>query len=237
MKRSSVLIGSLLVFSGVLWLAAAPSPFSHPGAWPPGLVGQKTGWMMQGSPGTGYMMPYYNQSNGGTAPGAQQPPGWGPMMQGTEPGYQPTPAPNAPQGGAQPPNGAPAGPTNFRSNAERTYYTATTPANRQITANLGTMHMASRLSCIHCHGPSGAGGTTNMMIGVANAPPITWSALTKPRSGGPFGSRPSYDAATVKRAIRQGVGATGHPLRAPMPRWNMSDAQASEMVSYLRNLR
>jgi mono/diheme cytochrome c family protein len=212
MKRSSVLIGSLLVFSGVLWLAAAPSPFSRPGTRPPGLVGQKTGWMMQGSPGTGYMMPYYNQSNGGTAPGAQQ-------------------------GGAQPPNGAPAGPTNFRSNAERTYYTATTPANRPITANLGTMHMASRLSCIHCHGPSGAGGTTNMMIGVANAPPITWSALTKPRSGGPFGSRPSYDAATVKRAIRQGVGAAGHPLRAPMPRWSMTDAQSSEMVSYLRSLR
>lgn len=49
-------------------------------------------------------------------------------------------------------------------------------------------------------------------------------------------TRPAYDAASLARALREGVDPAGKPLVAPMPRFDLDDAQVDAVVAYLRSL-
>ena len=81
--------------------------------------------------------------------------------------------------------------------------------------------------CGSCHGANGRGGTIQMMMGPAiKAPDITYAALIKA----------GFTDATIQAAIRDGLDETGKPLKAAMPRWQMSEPELNAMIAYLKVL-
>lgn len=81
-------------------------------------------------------------------------------------------------------------------------------------------------ACASCHGPSGGGGTEG---GIA-APPLGWTALTRPR-----GDLPPYPSADrVLRAVTDGRGRDGTALSPAMPRYRLSDTEARALLAYLK---
>ena len=81
--------------------------------------------------------------------------------------------------------------------------------------------------CGSCHGANGRGGTIQMMMGPAiKAPDITYPALIKA----------GFTDATIADAIRKGTDESGKPLKDAMPRWQMTDADVSAAIAYLKVL-
>ena len=112
------------------------------------------------------------------------------------------------------------------------YQTGTDPTSRQPIPRSGGMMMAT--GCAACHGPDGRGLSTPMFT----APNITDANLTD-RQGmlEPDGSRgPTYTDATLQRAITQGVDAEGQALAWPMPHWQLSDQEMTDLLAYLKTL-
>ena len=79
-------------------------------------------------------------------------------------------------------------------------------------------------------------------------PPIAGAYLYAPRaksleeSGIPFVDtarldHAPYTDATLARAIREGIGANGHPLNYLMPRYQIDDAAMAELITYLKELK
>jgi hypothetical protein len=66
------------------------------------------------------------------------------------------------------------------------------------------------------------------------ASPAARRAAIAARIGSP--RRPSYDEATVARAIRDGVDMEGRPLAAGMPRYALGDDEMKALVAYLKTL-
>lgn len=98
-------------------------------------------------------------------------------------------------------------------------------------------------ACVNCHRRSGLG----MIEGRTSIPPIAGSYLFHPRAGPtedldlPFvetmrPDRDPYTAATLARAIREGVAADGTRLNALMPRYALDDADMGKLVTYLERL-
>lgn len=98
-----------------------------------------------------------------------------------------------------------------------------------------------QLACIGCHRRSGLGSSE----GSALAPPVTGAALYRARetrreqhqvrSGSPA-MRPAYTDATLRRALRDGIGADGRPLDPLMPRYVLDDAHIDALIAYLKTL-
>ena len=83
-------------------------------------------------------------------------------------------------------------------------------------------------SCSACHGRTGLG---KLEAGV-QIPPIAFDALAAPGSNS-NGPRSAYDEASLRRAVTKGIGASGRPLGAVMPRQPLTDAQWSDLYRYL----
>ena len=94
--------------------------------------------------------------------------------------------------------------------------------------------MMMATGCAACHGPDGHGQSTPMFT----APNITDANLTDPKGMlEPDGSRgPTYTDATLQRAITQGVDAEGKALAWPMPHWQLSDQEMTDLLAYLKTL-
>lgn len=118
----------------------------------------------------------------------------------------------------------------FTSNGERIYFTGTSNSGQPITYSGGVMMMS--LACINCHGTDGHGGRVRMMMTTFDVPDITWPVLTKPTD-----DRPAYDEQGVKNAITRGLDASGGNLEAPMPVWQMSDSDLSDLIAFLKTLK
>jgi hypothetical protein len=88
----------------------------------------------------------------------------------------------------------------------------------------------AQLPCVRCHARSGMGSTE----GSAAVPPVSGAVLFAPAAG--QHPRPPYTDDTLVRAIREGVDPAGRPLDRLMPRYRLSDADASALVAYLRTL-
>jgi cytochrome c oxidase subunit 2 len=95
--------------------------------------------------------------------------------------------------------------------------------------------MMGNLACVNCHGEDGRGGRVGMMLGDVKIPDIRYSALTSVRSEEGT-SVPAWTDDDIRRSIRDGIEPNGQPLKAPMPRWKMTDAQLNEVVDYLKEL-
>lgn len=86
-------------------------------------------------------------------------------------------------------------------------------------------------SCRGCHQRSGLGS----FEGTSAAPPVIGRVLFAPRSGG-SSARPAYDAATLARALRDGVDPAGRTLDALMPRFHLADDEVESLAAYLAGL-
>jgi hypothetical protein len=112
----------------------------------------------------------------------------------------------------------------------------------------------SRAACVTCHRPSGFGTSEGGYF----VPPINGATLFSERKldRGRFllnrfeqaqpqryrarlsqpHMRPAYDLDTLGRALRNGVDAAGQELDPIMPRYELSDADVSNLQAFLKNL-
>lgn len=107
-------------------------------------------------------------------------------------------------------------------------------AQSEVIARLpgGDAALSGRnFACANCHGIRGLGGRE----GGLRVPPIDWNALVSPSSAASLGRpRRGYDASALKRAIVDGINASDVALGAEMPRYQMSDRQLDDLISYLQ---
>lgn len=131
-------------------------------------------------------------------------------------------------------------PSNFKSNGQRIYFTATSNSGKPISARMMGMEMTNmRWGCAYCHGPEGQGQTVVMHIGTWKTPKISYKYLTSGDHGDNHDSAEGhayYTERTIKRAIIEGINPDGVPLGWPMPRWRMSDGDLEDLVEYLKEL-
>lgn len=91
------------------------------------------------------------------------------------------------------------------------------------------------MSCSDCHGEDGRGGQRAMMSGGVEIPDIRYSVLSSPRSEDST-TEPGWTDRDIARAIRDGIEPNGEQLKAPMPRWDMTDAEIDDVITYLKEL-
>jgi mono/diheme cytochrome c family protein len=94
--------------------------------------------------------------------------------------------------------------------------------------------VGSMPACADCHGSDGRGRIMMMFT----SPDIRYSNLTDPAGMREVdGSRGStYTDEQIRRAIVEGVGADGKALNWPMPRWQLTDQDWTELSAYLETL-
>lgn len=80
--------------------------------------------------------------------------------------------------------------------------------------------------CAVCHGARGQGLTVQASGVTGVAPAIHHSAL----------EARGYDAASLRRALKEGVDPHGREFHYYMPRWELSDAEFAALAAYLRQL-
>jgi hypothetical protein len=101
----------------------------------------------------------------------------------------------------------------------------------------------SDAACANCHRRSGLGSSE----GVITIPPIAGPYLFAPhgrsleRLGIPFVDterleHEPYTDETLARAIRDGIGANGHPLNYLMPHYALDDASMGQLIGYLKGM-
>ncbi len=135
-------------------------------------------------------------------------------------------------------------PSEFRSNGERVYFTATSASGPQITSQGGSMHMMmSGGGCVTCHGADRGGGRL-MPRFWQSAPPLTAAALfgehdeaTKAEGAAKddgHGDHDDYTDDTLRRAITDDVDPGGERLDPVMPRWSMAEGDMTDLIAYLK---
>ena len=119
----------------------------------------------------------------------------------------------------------------FKSNGERIYFTATSSSGKPIYSQGFTM-MHGSIACVNCHGSDGQGGNVHIMMTSFEAPNITWAELT-----GQHEDHAPYTEATIKDAIAKGLEPNGKELEIYMPRWQMADEDLDDLLSFLKTLK
>ena len=94
-----------------------------------------------------------------------------------------------------------------------------------IPVSAGALMMGGG-GCASCHGANGHGSVVTMMRGYIEAPDITYTTLTNE----------GYTQAMINRAIRYGIDEHSRPMNALMPRWQMTDAELTDTIAYLKEL-
>jgi cytochrome c oxidase subunit 2 len=132
----------------------------------------------------------------------------------------------------------PGGGATFASMGQQIYYTgadATGPIPRTIAGGAMGFGMMGNGACVGCHGEDGRGGRLGMMFGALDIPDIRYSTLTTIRTEEGT-TTPAWTESDIARAVRDGVEPNGQALKAPMPRWTMSDADLADVIGYLKEL-
>ena len=133
----------------------------------------------------------------------------------------------------------------FDSNGERIYFSATSDRGTPISYTggpvMGMMMMGGRLACVSCHGVDAKGGIHAMHMEMMNAPDIRWSALSGEHHDEHEGEaehhhHENYDFDAFRNAVERGIHPDGEALSKNMPRWQMSDADLQDLMSYLKSL-
>jgi hypothetical protein len=117
---------------------------------------------------------------------------------------------------------------------ERMYRHGVLPSGEPLRATVGqdVILSGARAACANCHRRSGYGGVEGTRV----VPPITAQYLFGDQPLPNQGTRSFYDAATFKRALREGLHFSGRPLSAPMPRYALADADLDLLIGYLKTL-
>lgn len=136
----------------------------------------------------------------------------------------------------------------FASNGEQIYYTGVSAKTGPIPTLGGPPWLRmGPVGCVACHGVHGRGGVP-VMMGTAIPEDIRYEALTRPErekkepggeteGKGETMEHPPYTDALIKRAITQGIDPAGEALDWTMPRWQMGEADLSDVLAYLKTLR
>ena len=120
----------------------------------------------------------------------------------------------------------------------RTLYVQGTHADgRPLTAVAGGSGMSlppAFVACVNCHGYEARGKTE----GGVTPSDIRWDTLAKPYELAPGGGRrhAPYDEALFLAAVTQGRDPSGHSLDPTMPRYQLSAAEASDLLAYLKQI-
>lgn len=116
---------------------------------------------------------------------------------------------------------------------EAIYRSGVLPSGDALTAVVsGDVPLSgTSAACATCHGRSGMGSVEGRQW----VPPITAPVLAAPRGSG-VRLRPSYDDASLVRALRDGLDAAGRPLDSLMPRYALAPADLAALTAYLRVL-
>ncbi len=127
--------------------------------------------------------------------------------------------------------GGNSGSTTFSSAGERIFLTGVGSDGQGIARTTSQVSPGSMMmsggGCGSCHGANGRGGTVRMMAGAAvKVPDITYGTLTAA----------GFTDATIGTAIRDGLDESGQALDPAMPRWQMSDADLTATIAYLKVL-
>jgi hypothetical protein len=131
------------------------------------------------------------------------------------------------------------------SDAQRIYRDGVLPSGQPLRGvrEAGVPIQGRDAACASCHRRSGIG----VNEGRITIPPISGKYLLRPgerampeaamQSPGTAVTRHErYNDATLARAIREGINADGKPLSYLMPRFALSDADATSLVDYLKSL-
>jgi mono/diheme cytochrome c family protein len=88
--------------------------------------------------------------------------------------------------------------------------------------------------CATCHGSDGHGRSTPTFT----SPDITYGNLTDPQGMlMPDGTRgPTYTDAGIMKAVTQGLDPEGSRLEAPMPQWQLTGSEWTDLLAYLKTL-
>ena len=92
--------------------------------------------------------------------------------------------------------------------------------------------------CGACHRRSGMGSSEGQDVVPAVTGDMLYQPLRLPTIKPPLppALRPAYTDETLKRAIRDGIGADGEAFSPLMPRYSLSDAELDSMVAFLKTL-
>ncbi|MDP2232605.1 MAG: cytochrome c [Actinomycetota bacterium] len=127
----------------------------------------------------------------------------------------------------------------FTSNGQMIYYTGASRGGQipRTVGGAGMMGpgMMGASACVDCHGEDGRGGQVDMMYQSTEIPDIRYSSLTSPHTEDET-ETPGWTDAEIARAIREGIEPDGNRIKSPMPRWNMTDAEISDVIDYLKEL-
>jgi len=109
-----------------------------------------------------------------------------------------------------------------------------------VSATVNGLPAPSALPCANCHRASGLGTSESGKT----IPPVAWRLLSDPRRGrdgyGYFRhlepSPAPYTPALFHRAVTRGVDSSGNAMSDTMPRYDLSVAQTSALIEYLKML-
>ncbi len=113
------------------------------------------------------------------------------------------------------------------------YRKGESPSARPITALVGNSEIEAKLvPCASCHGRDGRGRPEGSVV----PPGIRWEDLIRPRRLALGGERAPYNERLLIRAITMGFNSDGQRLNVAMPRYALSQADANDLVSYLKKI-
>ena len=122
----------------------------------------------------------------------------------------------------------------------RMYMEGILPSGEVMTATMvGDIPVTGvQLVCGACHRRSGLGSTEGQEVVPAITGELLYKPLSLPTSKPPLApeQRPAYTDATLKAAIRDGVGASGEALGKFMPRYHLKDEDLDILLDYLKTL-
>ena len=92
--------------------------------------------------------------------------------------------------------------------------------------------------CVYCHRRSGMGSMEGQEVVPSVTGEILYNPLRLTTSKPPFAPtlREAYTDDSLKRAIRDGIDASGKPFQPLMPRYPLSDQDLDGLIAYLKTL-
>jgi mono/diheme cytochrome c family protein len=124
---------------------------------------------------------------------------------------------------------------NFRSNGEQIFMIGLSRRGSIKVSGGPFWFQMHGGGCAVCHGSDGRGGKV-IMMGVLEAPSITYKDLTEEEHEGGGEEHPPYTDALIKRAITKGINPAGERLDSQMPRWELSNADFKDLLRFLKTL-
>ena len=123
---------------------------------------------------------------------------------------------------------------------KKMYMEGVLPSGEIMTANVqGDITLTGeQVVCGACHRRSGMGSSEGQDVVPSTTGDILYQPLRLPTTKPPLPPerRPAYTDETLKRAIRDGVGADGEAFSPLMPRYPLSDAELGSLVAFLKTL-